>query len=68
MKFLAWLADTIRFIFGCGGKLDLDLERSKFKCAYILGVFMCYFNKRGVPIALSRPQELKYIETNQIKF
>ena len=37
MKFLAWLADTIRFIFRCGGKLDLaseDRERSKFKCAY----------------------------------
>ena len=26
MKFLAWLADTIRFIFGCGGKLDLAYE------------------------------------------
>ncbi len=36
MKFLAWLADTVRFIFRCGGKLNLaseDRKRSKFKCA-----------------------------------
>jgi len=37
MKFLAWLADTIRYIFRFERKLDLaseDRKRSKFKCAY----------------------------------